>query len=69
MCCASTLHGMVLYKLFWTYGSSSLAGVRNPMKSKRLRRELGPVNPMESILEKGAGLQPPTQAAFQGFVM
>jgi hypothetical protein len=34
-------------------GPSSLAGVMNPMKNKWLRMELGPVNPMTSILEKG----------------
>jgi hypothetical protein len=49
---------MVLYKLFLDIRvTPSLAGVMNPMKNKRLRRELGPVNPMRSILEKGAGLK------------
>jgi hypothetical protein len=42
---------------FGHMGPPPWLGVMNPMKNKRLRRELGPVNPMRSILEKGAGLE------------
>jgi len=71
--CAVTLPGMVLYKLFLDIRvPPSLAGVMNPMKNKRLRSELGPVNPMRSITGKGGWAEvtlqpPPTSVAFRGF--
>ncbi len=73
MCGAATFPGMVLYKFFWTYGSSSLAWSDEPNEEQTVKKGAGPSEPNEEHTGKGgwAGvtLQPPTHVAFRGFVM